>query len=305
MDNQEKIAKAIGEYNVGKLIRFEHIPRGYANDNFKIITTKGKYLLRFPNQQTIENQEKECQLMQVLKKYDFPTAYPIPDRNGHCVSHTDEITCILYDFIEGNELKINPASVDQIALALSHLHKIPIESVPFKTNYINPHSVENLITGFSLARNPRPEIFDHFQDNYFRLKPFLHEFLPSGLIHSDIFPDNTLFVGNQLKAIIDFEEFCIDHFLFDIGMTINGFCFRDNQLDNNLLQLFIRTYAAKRKLIKEEMELLPVYIQWAALGMAFWHLKNHLIDAKNPRQERRVLELLERVEHINQNPIYQ
>jgi len=70
------------------------------------------------------------------------------------------------------------------------------------------------------------------------------------------------------------------------------------------LQTFIEAYTAGRRLIRKEMELLPVYIQWTALGMAFWHLKNHLIDAKNPRQERRVLELLERIEHIKQNIIY-
>jgi len=207
MDNQVKVANATGLYDVGKLIRFERMPRGFANDNYMIITTKGKYLLRFPEQQTTEDQEKECRLLQVLKKYDFPAAYPIPDRKGLCVSRTGEFTCVLYNFVEGSEPGLNPVTVTQIAQVLSRLHKIPVESVPPKTNYINPQNVENLITGFNLARNPRPEIFDRFRENYFRLKPFLHEPLPSGLIHGDIFSDNTLFAGNQLKAIIDFEEF--------------------------------------------------------------------------------------------------
>lgn len=300
------VGRAIQQYNIGELLSFKRINHGFANKNFEIHTTKGKYLLRFPKQQTIENQEKECLLMQVLKWYDFPTAYPIADKNGRSVSGTDKFTCILYEFIEGEIPKINTNTVTNIALALSYLHKIPTNSIPQKSNTIQPNGIEELISKFSSARNQLPAIFKRFNECYLRLKPFLYISLPAGLIHGDLFPDNTIFSGNQLKAIIDFEEFCIDYFLFDIGMTINGFCFRNNQLDNMLLDNFITTYQITRKLTKTELELLPVYIQWTALGMISWHLKNQLIDKQNPRQERRVLELLEHIESVNtrlfQNP---
>ncbi len=299
MDNGGFIGRAIQQYNIGNLLSFKRIDHGFANKNYKIVTTKGKYLLRFPQQQTIDNQQKECLLMQVLKKYDFPTAYPIADKNGRCISKTDKFTCILYEFIEGEIPETDTSTVKQIALSLSYLHQIPTRFIPQKTNTIQPKSIEELISGFSSARNQLPDIFKRFIKNYLRLKPYLHIPLPSGLIHGDIFPDNTIFSGSRLKAIIDFEEFCIDHFLFDIGMTINGFCFRNNQLDNMLLATFIKTYQATRKLTKTELELLPVYIQWTALGMASWHLKNQLISTKNPNQERRVLELLKHVESVN------
>jgi len=305
MNDGGLIGQAIQQYNKGKLLSFKQIDHGFANKNYNIVTTKGIYLLRFPQKHSIENQQKECLLMQVLKKYDFPTAYPIADKNGRCVSGTDKFTCILYEFIEGKIPKINTNVVTNIALSLSYLHQIPTCFIPQKSNTIQSNSIEELISDFSSARNQLPDIFRRFSKNYLRLNRFLHIPLPSGLIHGDIFPDNTIFSGNQLKAIIDFEEFCIDYFLFDIGMAINGFCFRNNQLDNVLLDTFIKTYQTTRKLTKTELELLPAYIQWAALGMASWHLKNQLINTQNPRQERRVLELLKHVESVNtQMPQY-
>jgi homoserine kinase type II len=47
---------------------------------------------------------------------------------------------------------------------------------------------------------------------------------PVGFIHSDLFRDNTLFEGDQLRGILDFYELNQDEFLFDIAISINDFC---------------------------------------------------------------------------------
>ena len=123
------------------------------------------------------------------------------------------------------------------------------------------------------------------------------EQLPRGLVHADLFPENTIFQGGKLAAVIDFEECCIDSFLFDIGTAINGFCFVENQLEGELLACFLREYDSIRGLEENEKRLLPAAIRWGAHGQICWHLD--LLSARNyPRSLARTGELLTRLEAL-------
>ena len=53
--------------------------------------------------------------------------------------------------------------------------------------------------------------------------------LPRCLVHGDLFPDNTMFKGNQLLAILDFEVICVENLLHELGTAIHGFCYVDNK----------------------------------------------------------------------------
>ena len=47
-----------------------------------------------------------------------------------------------------------------------------------------------------------------------------------------MYPDNTIFDENSnLLAIIDFDEFSSDFYLYDLAQIINGFCFVNNEID--------------------------------------------------------------------------
>lgn len=48
--------------------------------------------------------------------------------------------------------------------------------------------------------------------------------LPHGAIHGDLFHDNSLFIGNQLAAVIDFYNACSDWLLLDVAVAVNDWC---------------------------------------------------------------------------------
>ncbi|MCK4768187.1 MAG: phosphotransferase, partial [Desulfobacula sp.] len=118
----------------------------------------------------------------------------------------------------------------------------------------------------------QPDIFDYFieQTNY--LEEPLSVKLPRGLVHGDLFPDNTMFKGNKLLAILDFEVICIENLLHELGTAIQGFCYVDNKLSEELLHTFLNEYQKYYKLNQIEKELLPAYMQWGAHCMIAWHL---------------------------------
>jgi len=299
MQTKKLIDRTLAFYDVGPLRSYVRLKKGFANENYKIITGKGTFLFRVHRQQSPENVEKEHALLAVLKKEAFPTAFPVKDKSGNTWRNVDGNNVSLYDFVEGKIPGLCPETVAEAARTLARLHTLDTAGIPPKTNSTQPEKVAQTLNMFSSAKNPLPEIFRQFSLAWEALSPLLAETLPTGVIHSDLFPDNTLFEGHRLKAVIDFEEYAIGTLLFDIAMAINGFCFKNNRINNHLLEVFLNAYSPIRLLTPQEKELLPLYIRWAALAMASWHLRYHLLFQPDPRQEKRVRELLERTEHLS------
>lgn len=102
---------------------------------------------------------------------------------------------------------------------------------------------------------------------------------PRGLIHADLFRDNTLFAGDQLVGILDFYEMNHDDLLFDIAITLNDFCTdEDFGLNPEKMAAFLTAYAAIRPLTDDERACLEIYLAMAA--GRFWLMRLR-VAAKN------------------------
>ena len=96
---------------------------------------------------------------------------------------------------------------------------------------------------------------------------------PKGFIHSDLFRDNTLFEGDQLKGILDFYELNKDELLFDIAITLNDFCteYPDVHLNEDKAIAFLTAYETIRPLTEDERACLEIYLAMAA--GRFWMMR--------------------------------
>ena len=132
---------------------------------------------------------------------------------------------------------------------------------------------------------------------------------PKGLIHSDLFRDNTLFEGAELKGILDFYEMNQDELLFDIAITLNDFCteYPDVTLNEDRAQAFLEAYETIRPLTLDEKSCLELYLAMAA--GRFWMMRLQVaqinqaegrtgddILQKNPQEMRNML--IERLKFV-------
>jgi len=292
------------EYALGRITKIDPVPSGFVNRNYRVTTKMGVFLLRECLQQDFNSIQQEMKLMELLKKHHFPTAYPIPNKHGLYMVDKQSAFFTLYEFIEGKVPQPGRKTVEEIAPVVATLNTIPIPGDMYKKNALNYASCRRLITSPAFSNGSHKEIKSIFREEIEALGPCLEIKLPAGIIHGDIFPDNTLFIGNKLQAIIDFEEFAIDTLLFDVGMTINGFCFENNRFNPYLYEVFLKNYGRIRKLTGKEKELLPCYVRWTAVAMASWHL-GKLMQKENRRQEKRIQELLDRVRSLDHNLLNQ
>ena len=67
------IKKTLLHYNYGSYKSHKNISFGYANENFKVTTSKGNILFRLYKQNSEDSVRKELLLMDTLKKSNFPT----------------------------------------------------------------------------------------------------------------------------------------------------------------------------------------------------------------------------------------
>jgi len=107
--------------------------------------------------------------------------------------------------------------------------------------------------------------------------------LPTALIHGDVFFDNMIVQGDQLMAIIDFEEACHYYRSFDLGMVIVGAC-RDRQgISFEKAGRFIRAYQKETTLQSIERESLKAFAVYAAVATSFWRFRQYHLRRPEPR----------------------
>jgi homoserine kinase type II len=267
----DEAIEVLQHYQLGTLTELHKGHQGFANINYRLTTTSGVYLYRINLEQSLETIAYEHRLLNYLDTQGLPIAPPIPRSDGEMITATPSGPVVIYTFVDGGIPESNVETVKAIAHASARLNSLPVPDDLLRSN---PLSVDQADIWLQKPLPADEALRKCIADELNHLRQFLQEPLPHCLVHGDLFADNTLYKDNQLMAMIDFEEACTDTRLFEIGVTINGFCAPDNQPDARLISVFLERYEAQSPLSDQEHRLLPAYIHWGALTMACWHLKN-------------------------------
>jgi homoserine kinase type II len=276
---------------------------GYANENFRIDSGGKTIMIRICKQQPVASIEKEMELMAILRENNMKVAYPISNKAGEFIIEEGEFPAVMYDFVEGHDAPLNSETRKEIAKEVAKLNSIEVPVGFIKPNNINFQNCIELEAKLDAAPYQFPEVFAHFRSELMLLEKYVHLDLPRGFVHGDVFPNNTIFQGNELKAIIDFEEFAVETLLFDLAMMVVGFCLNDEgRVDQNAIKELVLGYESIRQLSRPEKEALPYFVRWAALAMMSWHLEFDLIYTRNEKQNVRVNELMKIAQSVELQP---
>jgi len=299
MELIEQARAVLAQHDLGEPLSLERLSGGYANHNYLLTTDRQELLYRVCRQKDERGVANELAVMEVLRREGFPTACPIARRDGRWVSESEAGPVVVYPFLRGREGRLSPRAAEEIGRALARLGSLPDWRRFDIPNYASLEACRALVARFGSTRESWPDVFDHFALETERLREPLSEPLPRGLVHGDVFPDNTLFRGERLLAIVDFEEVCVDTLMYDVGVAANGFCFEGVELRPDLLERFLAAYHGVRPLSEPELRLLAAYLRWGAHGTIFWHLE-HLVERPCRRQLERVRTLMERARRLRE-----
>ena len=269
---------------------------GYANSNYRLETSAGIFLLRHrigPDQSEVTY---ELDVLDWLRSHRFPAPAALHFGCGErWLAGPGDSHVVLLEWLEGTEPESNESTVAAIACALGDLHRLPPPSGDWwqRENPVGEGAVTRLVELVTANGAPHEQA-TIFVEEYELLRDQLGTPLPRGLIHGDVFPDNTLFRDHELVAILDFEAACEDVLLFDVAMTIHGFCFPGEKWSPQLADALVRGYSERRPLSDEEWDALPIYLRWCSLTMMGWHLEE-LLRRPNADNERRAADFGRRI----------
>lgn len=285
----------LGNYDIGSAISWTHMAGGLANSNFKVQTEKGTYVVKICDEKTVEQLKVQVAALEQLVKHSFPCVTPIPlksNSNEYILSSPARV--IIYYFLDGqpgSRETMTDSHVTEMGRTMGQLHLVPPPQYfidhrppfPLGTCDIDPF-LASLQPNSPIASHP---FIRYLKDTLASIRPSIeNDKLPLGMVHGDFFPDNCMFKGDKMQAFLDFEEISLSPVILDVAMAIIG-CFYndDGSLNWHQTSLFLDSYNQARKLSLLELSVLPQFVKYSLLSIAFWRFRQ--FNVRYPEDQRR------------------
>jgi len=271
----------LSEYAVGELVSYEGISDGIENTNYFVTTTQSQFVLTLFEQHEFDEMGYFLDVMTFFFQHGIPSAHPEADKQGQYLKTLAEKPAALVARLDGRNVS-DIASVAQCQAIGEVLGRMHVAGQQFQRRQLTqrgaPWRQEKAqkllpLLDDASATLMRDELA--FQASYATLD------LPFGLTHSDLFRDNALFDGNELKGIIDFYYACDEYLLYDLAVTVNDWCIDETGLlDSTRYQAMMSSYTQQRTLTSSETKHWNLVLRAAA--MRFW--LSRLQDKYFPRE---------------------
>jgi len=277
---REEIVRLTAQYPIGVLEDVEDITGGQANSSFKLTASTGNYVLSICDAKTSGEVARLARVLRHLAENGFRTTRVVSSKDGRLVVNHLGKPVLLKHYLEGSVPKNMTAEmVRLVGRELARLHQIK--------------APPGLPPRFAYGLESFDEVITSRSDNDYRawlrekmayLSQAIRTDLPRCLIHGDVFYDNTLFNGNMLAAIIDFEEACHYYRAFDLGMCAAGSCTTGGFLDLDKTRALVDGYLEIGHLANREKKALQAFVIYGATATSFWRFRQY--NLLRPSQEK-------------------
>jgi homoserine kinase type II len=279
--SRDQLVAFLNDYSVGALVSYEGISDGIENTNYFVTTEQGQFVLTLFEQHDFGELSYFLDVMTFFYQQGIPSAHPAADKQGHYLKKLCGKPAALVMRLSGRGVN-SVATAGQCQTIGDVLGKMHSVGQQFKSHRVTERGPD---WRQQMAEMLLPHLDDEpaellrnelaFQARYTELD------LPSGVTHSDLFRDNALFDGDELKGIIDFYYACDEYLLYDLAVAVNDWCVdEDGLVDMQRYKALINAYSQQRELSKNELENFNLVLRAAALR--FW--LSRLQDKLFPRE---------------------
>lgn len=250
------------------------IQGGIQNTNYFIVCENGQqYVLTI-----FEDMDEQAagELVPVLEHLgEAGLAVPVPLSHGGKAIHTlkDKPAQVAPRMQGKHPMPASLGQAEAIAVAQAKMH-VALQDFPLERAFYRDHAYWRQVSReVKLSLNDADTMLLNNLLGVYDALTAMYPNRPKGFIHSDLFRDNTLFEGDELKGILDFYELNKDELLFDIAITLNDFCtdYPEVTLNEARAVAFLNAYETVRPLTADEKSCLELYLAMAA--GRFWMMR--------------------------------
>ena len=280
--NQKDIQSLADNYDL-KIVEFSALDGGNANTSYILKTNQSSYVLTVCDDKAFDEVFKMGHLLLLLEAHNVPCNRLISPMNSEILTTfatTDGVKPVmLKGYIEGEVVEqLDETMLSQVGRQVAKLNQI---SPPDYLPTYHPYGRQLFSRVVGLKIDTKYESWLAKEIKYLELH--IVDNLPRGLIHGDLFYDNLLFdplsgMPGGFKAIIDFEEACHYHLIFELGMGILGICVNDIRVDLVKARALVNGYQQVRPLAQIEKESLQLFVRYAAVATSYWRFNKYNIE---------------------------
>lgn len=271
----EALAGLIAEYDAGALVSAKGIAEGVSNSNWLVETTgqdgKGARFILTMYERRIDLADLPffLDLLDHLSAAGAPVPRTIHDSSGASYRLLDGKAVALIEFLPGVSIDHpTAAQARAVGAALAQMHRAAAGFPQTRANALD--LAANVATLAGCGQAPLAAI-DPALPAYVAKGEALAALwptdLPESVIHSDLFPDNVLMLGEQVSGMIDFYFACTDAMAYDLAVTHAAWCFErgGTAFRADIAAALMQGYESLRPLEPAERAALPVLAQGACL----------------------------------------
>ena len=271
-------AAFLAGFGVGGLRSLTAIAEGIENTNYRLATTRGKFVLTlFESRTPSRDLPFVVALMDHLSRRGVVCPVPVADRAGRRLHSLRGRPAILVTFLDGRApRRVTPAHCRAAGAALAGLHVAAGDFPESRANGLSVGAWRGMFEPLAgRCETLRPGLSSLIGDEIGILRRGWPGDLPRGVIHGDLFPDNVFFSGNRISGLIDFYFACRDLLAYDLAVALISWCFDARRtFDPALAAAMIGGYRSVRGLEPEEVRALPLLARGAAMRFFLTRLED-------------------------------
>jgi Ser/Thr protein kinase RdoA (MazF antagonist) len=253
-------AAIFSQYDLGANTHSEAIQQGTVQTNYFIQTTQGKYVFRYYETRSIESVLFESDLLVHLTKHHYPCPIQVINREGTYVGMYRNKPYVIFDFVDGQPIE-NPSAHhwQQLVQKAAELQKLTqdfrSQYTPYRWNYDPGLCLRLARTEAMQINTPNAHVkFEWLARELTNLD--LPPSLPKGICHCDFHFSNVLFQGNELVALLDFDDANYTFLQFDLVGLIEYWAwpYTVDMLDLTKARSVVQEYVKHRPLSPIEQQ---------------------------------------------------
>lgn len=267
---RDQLTHFLDDYDVGELVDFAGIAQGVENSNYRVQTTKNRYILTLYEKRVAKS---DLPFFVALMDHAAANHVPVPstimDKQGQSIKELCGKPACLIEHMAGDTIDRPDADLAyKGGVALGQLHIALADFDKVRPNTMGPQEWQRL------ADICAPQLADIAQGEDIALAPTLENILrqwpqnlPQSAIHADLFPDNVMILDGVVSGIIDVYFACTDIRAYDLAVMHSAWCFDDagGNFDAEISANVLKGYASIINLDAQEIAALPVLCQGASI----------------------------------------
>ena len=287
-------------YDIGEVLSCKGIAEGVENSNYLVTTERGNFILTLYEKRVAPRDLPFfIALMEHLARQGVACPTPVRGRDGIALRELCGRPAAIVTFLAGMwPRRIQPHHCAAVGRALAGLHLAGASFAMVRPNDLSVAGWRRLFESCRCrAEEVQPGLAAELAVELGLLESAWPRELPTGVIHADLFPDNTFFRDGEFSGLIDFYFACTDFLAYDVAICLNAWCFEaDASLNVTKARQLLDGYRRERPLAAAECASLPLLARGAALRFLLTRLfdwlnqpEGALVRPKDPREYLRKL----------------